>query len=54
MWIYLVLIFSAGDPIAVPMHSMEECNNNIKIVEARKSSIVTLATCEITDGEWAQ
>lgn len=52
MWIYLVLVFSAGEPVAVKMPSMAECKINAKIAVDRDTPHLEDVYCEVTDNEW--
>ena len=53
MWIYLVLVFSAGEPIAVLMPNIEKCR------AAATHAIDTAphlekATCNVQSTEWKE
>lgn len=50
MWIYLVLVFSAGEPIEVTMRTVEACN--AAAVEALAAPHIESATCEVRSTEW--
>lgn len=50
MWIYLVLVFSAGEPVAVLMDSMEECRKAVGV--ALTVPHLESATCDVQSTEW--
>ncbi|CAM0097988.1 hypothetical protein VPHD51_0211 [Vibrio phage D51] len=52
MWIYLVLVFSAGEPVSVIMPSIEECRLNVELAVERDTPHLEEIYCEVRDTEW--
>lgn len=53
MWIYLVLVFSVGEPIEVTMKSVEACQ--AAVTEAlEKAPHLESATCEVRSTNWKE
>ncbi|CAM0031650.1 hypothetical protein VPHD365_0203 [Vibrio phage D365] len=52
MWIYLVLVFSAGEPVSVIIPSIEECRLNVELAVERDTPHLEEIYCEVRDTEW--
>ncbi len=51
MWIYLVLVFNGGEPVAVSMPSMEKCREAV-IHAIETAPHLEKATCSVQSTEW--
>lgn len=51
MWIYLVLVFSVGEPIEVTVSSLEACHAAVVDAKATAPHLES-ATCEVRSTEW--